>query len=133
MNANAYKKRKKEHPELCPVCKKKHEEGHVLCNACSAARSRAILERREKRRAEGKCIKCGKTLQEGLKYKMCFDCRLKEAEYKRKKYEKYKQERKCVACGKQLDLANGVYCSSCGEKRNQKSRERKGEKNAGRI
>lgn len=80
-----------------------------------------LYEKRRRRKAEGLCVSCGKSMDREGAY--CIACNKKYNEYKYNIAHKRHEENKCSSCGKPLDR-KGWLCSECLKKLKLHARER---------
>jgi len=100
----------------CPVCGglRPVVEGSKWCEVCRDKNCAKEKERRDKRRAEGLCVRCGEPLGDD-KHVQCEKCRARDRELKRRQSQYYirKEKGMCVSCGARAARAGKVLCSRC--------------------
>ncbi len=103
------------HMRICLPCKirsqewqEKHADAYTY-----QARKEYLKQKRERYKAEGKCISCGRPT-DGL-HTRCDMCLTRQQISNKNKRERCKAEKKCIACGKPTD---GVHtrCPDCMER-----------------
>lgn len=120
---------------ICPKCKKRNMvKGRARCEICLARqaensaryrekhgqspnRCESMKKLRAKRKAEGKCMYCGKPSINGWS---CIDCWIKEKRRYQKRYQKQEIPRTerpkhgmCYICGSEIE--SGTLCDKCRE------------------
>lgn len=72
---------------LCAYCGKPLEKSGSSwrCPACAQTQRQRNLARYYERVKKRLCVKCGKPLRYSEQFKMCFSCRLQEAEARKKR------------------------------------------------
>ena len=141
MNSKEYQKELREYCKerhICYQCKQKDAytmNGHLLCADCTEkqnARCRKWMENpenkkkqnarvkeiKDKRRAEHKCIRCGKQIDENDNHKYCGICRFKE---RQRYYRKSERPARvygvvCWMCNKKPVADGRKVCEECYEK-----------------
>ena len=101
----------------CPHCGGRNpvEPGRNRCRECGLRYSEQMHNRREFRRANGLCTRCGRPLPEGHKYVQCDECRkYVQSFYKfnKARYESLKEQGLCIKCGAFAEPGR-VLCRKC--------------------
>lgn len=101
----------------CPHCGGRNpvEPGHNRCRECGLRYSEQMHNRREFRRANGLCTRCGRPLPEGHQYVQCDECRTYvQSFYKfnKARYESRKEQGLCVKCGAFAEPGK-TMCKKC--------------------
>jgi len=105
----------------CPNCggSRPIVEGTKRCAECQEKDRKRKKEMRDKRLADGLCVKCGKPLGDDT-HKTCEKCRSREVNYHHNDkvtYQRRKSTGMCVDCGKYAAEAGRVLCKKCMNKR----------------
>lgn len=111
---------------LCPRCRAHRPlaNGRLFCREClekAVQKSQKIYKRYE---AVGKCVHCGKQLEDGNPWKSCLECRTKKRKSNeksmaanRQRYYYRRLSNRCINCGDLLgdrDKRNdGTYMCMC--------------------
>lgn len=107
----------------CAVCVQKSTERKRVLRDKEMEKEKQ-REIREKRKAEHKCVYCGKGLAEGYKYATCQKCRSKQAEYQRHyRANKFNSNFPrgandiCYQCNKKTVILGKKLCQECYNKK----------------
>lgn len=103
----------------CPVCGglRPVVEGGKRCEFCREHERKRKKEIRDRYRAEGRCYRCGKPLEDD-KHAQCEKCRARTREISRKRPQYYKRKNAgmCVSCGTRAAEAGKVMCKRCAQR-----------------
>lgn len=88
------------------------------------------IKKREKRRANHLCLRCGKPLPDGDSHANCPECRAKIKQDNKERYEARRAAGECVYCGRPARL-NSYSCFACAVKKSGRNRERYMKKDGG--
>mgnify|MGYP007057671234 CR=1 FL=1 len=129
---------------LCPRCGGANRivEGRVMCAECQIKHDTEQIERRERWKAEGRCVRCGGEPADGkAQCQACLDKRNQyqtDAQSSKRWREKNKMMGLCVTCGKTWAEPGRTKCRKCQDKhnaicRNERNRQRAKERRQARI
>jgi len=107
---------------LCGGCGKPNKESSSLCNACKEKSKQRAAASREKRKAGGKCIQCGKRKPRPGSSR-CRICLASHREARADRTAEFREEGLCVGCGQVPPKADCVLCQACITKRSKVSSE----------
>lgn len=106
---------------LCYECLEKRREAQRIRNQREEVKKQeqeAYHKRHESRIANHECVKCGKSLETGSSYKMCYSCRLKQRAYLNARRENAftkGQDGRCWRCNKRQAKEGKRLCPTCYE------------------